>query len=72
MYVVFPMLKRPAPTNVGPDKPFAVQSRGESTPKSWSYTFTEAGTYRVVVVAKVTTLVGETEQVKEYTVEVTE
>ena len=72
MYVVFPLLKRPAPTNVGPDKPIAVQSRGESTPKSWSYTFTEAGTYRVVVEATVTTLAGETKQVKEYTVEVTE
>lgn len=72
IYLVYPLLKRPEPTNIGPDQPIVLQAAGADTPSAWSYTFEKAGSYHVVIVGTVKTLAGEKQVVKEFTVEVTE
>ena len=71
-YLVLPKITYPEPQNLGKDKPFAAQTVGAETPASWSYTFTEAGTYKVCVVGTITTLAGEKSVVTEATITVTE
>lgn len=70
-YLVLPKITRPA-DQLSFDKPFVAQAAGAETPASWSYTFTEAGTYKVYVVGTITTLVGEKPVVTEATITVTE
>lgn len=71
-YLVLPKITYPEPQNLGKDKPFVAQAADTETPASWSYTFTEAGTYKVYVVGTITTLVGEKSVVTEATITVTE
>lgn len=71
-YLVLPKITYPEPQNLGKDKPFVAQTVGAETPASWSYTFTEAGTYKVCVVGTITTLAGEKSVVTEATITVTE
>ena len=71
-YLVLPKITYPAPQNLGKDKPFVAQTVGAETPASWSYTFTEAGTYKVCVVGTIITLAGEKSVVTEATITVTE
>ncbi|MBO5686485.1 MAG: DUF5017 domain-containing protein, partial [Alistipes sp.] len=70
-YFVLPKLARPASQNLGKDQPFEIQAADAETPASWSYTFTEPGTYKVYVIGTIMTLAGEQEVVKEVTVTVT-
>lgn len=70
-YLVLPKITRPA-DQLSLDKPFVAQTVGAETPASWSYTFTEAGTYKVCVVGTITTLAGEKSVVTEATITVTE
>lgn len=72
IYVVLPLIERPEPTNIGPDKPIVVQAAGEATPATWNYTFAKAGSYEVVVVGTITTLAGEAQVLKQFTIEVSE
>ena len=71
-YLVLPKITNPEPQNLGKDKPFVAQTVGAETPASWSYTFTEAGTYKVCVVGTIITLAGEKSVVTEATITVTE
>lgn len=71
-YLVLPKITNPEPQNLGKDKPFVAQTFGAETPASWSYTFTEAGTYKVCVVGTIITLAGEKSVVTEATITVTE
>lgn len=58
-------------TNLGPDKPAAVQKPGEDTPSAYSYTFEQPGTYNVVFVSTVMALDGSSTKVnKSFTITV--
>ena len=58
-------------TNLGPDKPAAVQKPGEDTPAAYSYTFEQPGTYTVVFVSTVMALDGSSTKVnKSFTITV--
>ncbi len=61
---------KPAKTNHGPDKPFTVQAEGADTPVSWSYTFTEPGTYKAVFVASCPTLTGDKTETRTFNITV--
>ncbi len=71
-YLVMPKLTRPEAKNLGPDKPFVIKGSDDEQPASYQYTFTEPGTYEVVVVGTVQTLAGEKRILLRKTVTVTE
>ena len=48
-------------TNLGTDKPIVVQSETDAPQSSFSYTFAEAGTYKVVVVGHAKSITGAVE-----------
>ena len=56
--------------NYGPDQPVVVQDPAEETPVSYSYTFEEPGTYKVVFVASCPTLTGDKTEIRTFTVTV--
>lgn len=62
----------PTVTDYGCDTPFTVQKSGQDTPSSYSYKFEKAGTYKVRFVASCPTLEGNKDEVREFTVTVTE
>ena len=57
-------------TNYGPDRPETVQSATEETPATWSYTYTEPGTYQAVFVASCPTLSGDKTETRIFTITV--
>ena len=56
--------------NYGHDKPFPVQKATEDTPVTYSYTFTEPGTYTAVFVASCPTLAGDKTEIRTFTITV--
>lgn len=56
--------------NVGHDNPFSVQSPSDDTPAVYSYSFAEPGTYEVVFSSTCTTLTGEKQETRSFTVTV--
>lgn len=69
-YAVIDNLFTPAQTGLGHDSPLQVQSESDPTPSSWSYTFTEPGTYKVVFEASCPTLSGDKTELREFTITV--
>ena len=61
---------KPAKQNYGPDSPETVQSAVEDTPATWSYTYTEPGTYQAVFVASCPTLSGDKTETRIFTITV--
>ena len=69
-YGVVNNLFTPKQTNLGHDTPVPVQAESEETPASWSYTFMEPGTYKVVFEASCPTLAGDKTELREFTITV--
>ncbi len=57
-------------SDYGFDTPFTVQGEGEQTPSSFSYTFTEPGTYQLVFSASCPTLAGAKTEIRRFTINV--
>ena len=56
--------------NYGHDKPFTVQEAAADTPATYTYTFTEPGTYTAVFVASCPTLSGDKTETRTFTITV--
>lgn len=68
-YAVMNKLERKV-SNFGPDKPEDVKGGGSTMPETFSYTFTQPGTYEAVLVGRSKTLTDDTEIVCKFTVTV--